>query len=370
MQQFSNNYSAPKAGQPSRGINVPFVNLTKSRGTGIPFVDFDANNPKPAPAPVGLTTNDINWNQVFGTPAPAPTTTSDGNYYDGGGGGGYSAPAAPTSDPNAVAYWNAQQAVLQGQLGQLDPSEQIGMGNLQRSYNDANSNLGLQFGRAERDYNTGVTDTQQGYSQARDAAASNARARLSSLQRLLGIAGSGNSSASMDAVPYSVAREGTEQLAPVQQTYGRNRRNQDVAFGDTKQDYTRGQGELATQLGQGQNSLKQSIATQRATLLDQIMNAGTQAGIAGGQNYAQAQTAQGPLQTQINDLLAQITQLGKTYENPNMSTNNVAYAAPQMGTYLPGAAGGVIDNRPGADNIDPTFLSLLTGRRAEDEQLI
>lgn len=45
-----NNYTF---GQPAQGrntgINIPFVNLTKHRGTGIPFVDFDFNNPKPNP---------------------------------------------------------------------------------------------------------------------------------------------------------------------------------------------------------------------------------------------------------------------------------------------------------------------------------
>lgn len=263
-------------------------------------------------------------------PAPAPQNTGDGGVVNSG----YSAPV--------VNPYQAQIDALNAQLGTLDTQQGIGESNINNSYNQSLQALYDQFGRAQRDYQTGVSDTEHGYTAARNAAQINAHNKLSALQRLLGLNGAGNSSASQDAVPLAVAQESSQAIAPVQNTYAVNRRNQDTAFGDTTVDKQTKEAQLAQAKFQQQQALHQNIAQTRADLLSKITNAG-------GADYG----------AQVASLLQQVAQLGNQYQNAVPTAAPVAYKAPDLMQYLLGQTGDIQQSNVGGDSVNPLFVPLL-----------
>lgn len=288
----------------------------------------------------------------------APSTTTTTSY------------SQPVGDPNLVAQYADTVRQLQGQVGQLDTTQNVGLGNLTNNYNNSVNRLNEQWGVAQRDYNTGKQDTERGYQSARNSAATNARNKLSALQRLLGVNGAGSSSAAQEAVPLAVAQNATQEIAPVQSTYATNRRNQDTNLEDTQRNYQNNQADLSHQLFAQEQALRQSIAQTRASLLSQIRQAQIQQAVAGGSNYASAAAAQGGIANQVNSLLAQIAQLGNQWQNPVVRTGDIKYAAPDLGQYLLGETAGIAQpGVPGSDSVNPLFVPLL-GQKDEEQNLV
>lgn len=315
--------------------------------------------------------------QDYGRLAPGSsiygaTLISDPNPGGGSTTGGSSTGGSsqPVGDPNLVAQYADTVRKLQGQVGQLDATQNVGLSNLQNNYTNSSNRLNEQWGVAQRDYNTGKQDTERGYQSARNSAATNARNKLSALQRLLGVNGAGNSSAAQEAVPLAVAQNATQEIAPVQSTYATNRRNQDTNLQDTERNYKNNQADLQHQLFAQQQALRQSIAQTRASLLSQIYQAQIQQAVAGGADYASAAAAQGGITNQVNSLLAQITQLGNQWQNPVVSTGDVKYTAPDLGQYLLGETAGIAQpGVPGSDSVNPLFVPLL-GQKDEEQNLV
>jgi hypothetical protein len=279
-----------------------------------------------------------------------------------------SAPAA--GDPNTAAYYDDTARQLQGQMGQLDPQQAIGLQNIANSYNLQGNRLDQQKAAAQRDYNTGVQQNTQSYLNNRNGIMSNTSANANALQRLLGINGSGNSSAAYEQAPYAAALQGSTQLNGAQTTFGNNQSSLDTNWQDTQRGYGNAFEDLNNQKYQQENSLRASIAQARAGLLDKIAQASTNAGLARGQNYAQAAAGRAPYQSQIDSLLSQITQLGSQYSNPVMRTADVAYQAPNLGNYfLNGGQAQAAQSQQAqggaAADISPTFLGLLSGQQRD-----
>lgn len=324
--------------------NLPFYNAVVENSQQQPA--------SPAPAPLGFPT--------WGTGTAGTTNT---NTYD--------AAAAQQAQQTAaaLAILNDQQRVINEQIGRLDPTLNVGLGNINNSYTNSLNRLDQQKAVANRDYDTGTQDTIKGYQSSRNQVATNVRGRENALQRLLGLAGSGNSSAAQDAVPYAATLEGTQQLAPVQQTYGINRRNLDTNWEDTLRNYQNSQQDLAAQKFQQEQSLRSSIAQTRADLLSKLSTLGVQRAQAQGGDVNAAIAAQGGTQAEINNLLNQIVNLGNQYANPVLRTADLAFQAPELGKYNLGPQGEIATSAPGSDNIDPTFLPVLNEKDKQQSLL-
>lgn len=274
---------------------------------------------------------------------------------------------------NETAYWDDQANMVNRQMGMLDPQLNVGLGNINNSYNLSANRLGEQFGMARRDYNTGVQDTTRSMLNTRNNIATNTRNRMNALQRLLGISGSGNSSAAQEAAPYAALREGTQNLQGAQQTYGTNRRRQDTQWGDTERNYRTSQEDLDRQKYGQENSLRGSIAQTRAGLLDKLASVGVNRRLAEGATYQQAAAARAPYESQITSLLQQIAQLGSQFANPVLRTGAVSYTAPSLDQYAlrAGRTGGIATDVPAvADEVDPALLPILARERDQYGNLI
>lgn len=310
------------------------------------------------------------------TPIKNATPGGGGNNNNNNNNNNWSPNVVPTVDPyaaqqaaqksDALAFLNQQQKLINQQIARLDPTYEQGLENIGNSYNQSYNRLNDQKAVANRDYNTGTADTIQGYQSSRNQVASNMRSRENALQRLLGLAGSGNSSAAFDAVPYAATLEGTQQLAPVQTTYARNRRGLDTSWEDTLRDYGYGVTDLANQKVSQTNALKSSIAQARADLLDKLIGIKAQEGQANGTGAASILASQAGLEAQVKNILDSMAGLGNQYKNGVKINKNVRFSAPELGKYNLGPQGEIATSSPGADNIDPTFLPVLQDKREQD----
>lgn len=268
-------------------------------------------------------------------------------------------------DAATAGYYDDQTRALEGQLGRLDGQLATGLGNITSSYNKGLNRLDQQRAVAERDYGTNKKQNVTGYLDNRNGIMQNTRSQSNALQRLLGLSGSGYSSAALEAAPYAAALQGSQSLNKAQGTYRDNESALATAWDDTMRSYDNSREDLKDQKYQQENSLRASIAQTRAGLLDQISQGKIQAGMARGQDYASAAAGRGDYQRQIDSLLDQITGLGKLYSSPVLRAGNISYSAPDQGQFTLDKFAAPTNLSGGASDLSPTFLGLLTGRRDE-----
>lgn len=308
-------------------------------------------------------------NSMFIEDIPHQPATDLVNQYSGGQTLGTSTTSSPYSSQtnSLLAQLANQESLLNAQLPLLDTQRGVGYGNIDNSYNQSVNRLGEQRGIAERDYNTGVEDTTRGYQSQRGQVASDTRSRLNSLQQLLGIAGSGNSSASQFAAPYAATREGTQRLQPVQDAYYTNRRDLDTSWEDTQRNYGNTMEDLNNQkYAQGQ-TLESTIANQRANILAQLADIGVQRATAGGGGVTDALAQQAGRQAEIQSLLSLVAGLGGQFSNAVAPKQNIAFNAPELADYMPGQQSSIGTNIPGGGDVDQLLLPILA--RKEEERL-
>ena len=282
------------------------------------------------------------WAQNPAQPAAAPEV---------GTGTGPTLPITPAVNPNAGLI-----SSLNGQLGQLDNQQSIGLGNIDHSYGQAGVRLDDQRNLAERNYNTGAQQNTQSYANNRSGIYNNVHSQANALQRLLGLNGAGNSSAAYEQAPYAAALQGSNQLGQAQQTFGDNQTSLDTNWQDTLRGYGHSKEDLNNQKNNQGNALRASIAQTRASLLDRLQQ-------------AQGNTSQQPA---INDLLTQITNLGQQYSNPNIAASDINTAAPTLKNYFlnSGQAAAPVAQGGPASDVNPSFLGLLGGQRDQFGNII
>lgn len=249
-------------------------------------------------------------------------------------------------DPQAAAYYGDQIDRINNQLGTLNPQLQAGKQNVQNTYNDQNNQLSLTEGQGTRDYNTNRANTITDEQTAKGNIDTGVRQNNTALLRLLGSAGSGDSSAAQILAPYAAARAGSVQRGQVQTTYGRNLQGLDTNYGDFQQNIGISRADLAKQRDDQLNTLTSGIDQTRAKLLDTLAGLVTQQGQAGGKTYTDAYAGAQPYVSQADSLIRGLVDLSKQYQNPALAAKPVAYNAPSLDAYnfdntgAPAAGGG------------------------------
>jgi hypothetical protein len=282
--------------------------------------------------------------------------------------GGYAEQEAQAK-ASLLAQLANQENDIEAQLGRLGKTRNVGFGNINSAYNQALNRLNEQKAVANRDYQTNTQDTVKGFLGARNDVASQTRARLDAIRQLLGASGSGASSASQYAAPYAAVREGTQRLAPVQGTYATNRRNLDVALGDTMRQYGNEQEDLGQQRYQQRQQLLSGVKQTRADLLEKLNQIGVARAEAQGGNIEDVLAQQGGRRQAINRLLDEILGLGRQFDNPVLRANNINFATPDLGAYDFDEMGEIATDVPGAEDFDPFLAPILSGRDEEDQLL-
>jgi hypothetical protein len=326
-----------------------------------------------------------NWGNTAGQAAPAqydgamyydtstnqPQIYQDGQWGSAGSGqvlgsstgGTTSAPSTGTSDVYAMLDQSSKN--VNEQLGRLDNQRSIGYGNIDSNYNSAYNRLLDSKGIADRNFGISKDQTTQDNVLARNNIDSRVRSRSTGLQRLLGNAGSGNSSAALYAAPRAAALEGTQLRQGVDRTYGRNMASIDMSQGDYQRQYNNSLTDLGNQRDQKRNEFSSGIEQTRASLLDQLANIGVQRAQAGGQTYQQAQSARAPYDSQITSLMQAIDNYGKI--NPVMQAQVPNFAAPNLAQYntTQMATPQMVNQNPGTADIASPYWSLLNDRQKQ-----
>lgn len=241
--------------------------------------------------------------------------------------------SSSAANPDAVTYYNDQIGQLNNQIAQLDPQLQVGEGNINNAFDQQNKQLALNESQAQRDYNTNRTNTLTDRQTAVNSANTSVRDNLGALLRMLGIAGSGNSSASSVLAPYAAARQGNQQVGQINQTAERNLSALDTNWGDYEQNLGISRADLANQRANQLNSLQAGINQTRAQLLDTLAGLITAKGQAGGQSYTAASAAGQPYVSKANSLMGTIADLSRQAENPVLQAAPVAYTPPALSSY-------------------------------------
>lgn len=309
-------------------------------------------------------------NSFVPAPAPPPVQTTWTNQY-GSFGSAAAAAAAARQGADTQAFYDSQIGSINNQMGQLDGQQNVGLSNIANSTQSALNTLNTQKGIGERNKNNQTETNTTNYSRNRSSIQSQTGARANALQRLLGINGAGNSSAAYEQVPFAAAKEGNIQLGDAQNAYATNQKGIDTAWQDLMDQYNTETGNVNQKRYGLENSLKQSIAQTRQSLLNKLYEAQTNRSLAGGSSYQQAIAGQAGLLSQINDLGGQITNLGNQYANPVIATNGINYKAPTLAEYLMKNRG-AIQQSGGASQqgFDGTFNPLFNQQRDEFGNLI
>lgn len=293
--------------------------------------------------------------------AAAPVTTSGGSYASGGGSGGsgggtaVAPPPVLTMDPEAAQMYADEMTKAQNQINGLGGLQDSYMGNIGNSYNNSLKDTNDQFAIAERNYNDGRSNTIADNELAKSNIDRNVATNQNSLARLLGIAGSGNSSAARYAALLA-ARQGTNQRSEVQKNYSRNLQGMDTAFGDTRAVRDKNVLRLGEDKFAKEQALKKSINDNKSSLLQTLATLGIQKGQALGKTYSQARSAADPYSAQIRNIQAANQGLARDYQNPLFNTAGVAFAAPQLASYNSDNAGIRFDGQTAAtEQVAPAY---------------
>jgi len=312
----------------------------------------------------GLTQRVNNSGQVPQYRNDASTTQQQsGAYTDGGAAQRQADLRQQYGDPS---QYDAEIGQYQNQIGGLGAQQQVGEQNVNDQYNKAAQGYYDNKARDETSYNRDVQQNVRSYTNNRTKTMNSVRSNANALQRLLGMNGAGNSSAALEQAPYAAGLQGSQDLAGAQETYGMNGQRLSDEWTDRQKKYKDGFDDLENQKWQAMNGEKSKTAQARAGLLDKIANASVKRNLANGQTGAQAQAGRNQYQPEIESLLQQITQLGRTNANPVLQAQAVAPRDFTLSDYAQGRRTAIDSPElAGGGEINPVFASLFNNRRDE-----
>ena len=251
------------------------------------------------------------------------------------------------------------------QLGRIPGQLDTGLGNIQSTYDAANISLGNDLEAATGQYNTSKTQTGQDYTNSRAGIRQNAGQQQTALQRLLGAAGAGRSSAAQTLAPFAVGREAASRFGEVQDAFGRNQGALDTNFATTQTQFDDAEEDLNTQKTNQENTLRTGLDNAEIGLYDQLTGLGLQKNQLQGGGLADVQNTVTPYQTAVQKLLDQIDGYGKLAVN---TPDQLTYAAPDLEQYdYSRFSRPELQAGNGAQDYVSPFVSLL--QQGEEEQL-
>lgn len=262
------------------------------------------------------------YNNNQATNSPAATGT----------GGGTSS----TTNPAAAALYDQQAKAYEDQIAQLDPALGQTMADIGSGYNKSVNTQKQAFSDATQSYNTTKTNDTANEQTTQQGIREQTRQQGDALQRLLGLAGSGNSSAATVAAPYYVGQNGAASARGAQTTFGQNQQALDTSFNKATRDNNTALDDLAQQEFSAQQSAKGANASAKVGLLDQIIAAVGNSGSAQGLSSADVTAKLQPfIDARAQAVRDSAGSTGK-YAAPVYQTNPNIYTPPTISSYAAG----------------------------------
>lgn len=270
----------------------------------------------------GQTTKD----QIQNDPKPVDPTS----IYTSGSSGRNSYGLYGQYTPDQVNALNSQLSQTDRLLASLGVARDSGLANINNEY-------GKSVGRAQegqaqfnRDLNVRRQDNQTNKTNSLNRINTDAENKFNSVMRMLGIKGSGVSSAAQMVAPHLVAQNASNQRADQFDTFGRNQRSIDTAATDSELKYKNLFEDLLGQRNTNENDFRQKMVNQENELY------GTRANIQAKLAAANGGSAAGAFEDYGNRLAAnQITldDLIRASVAPQYNVKAVDTQAPNLDQY-------------------------------------
>jgi hypothetical protein len=244
-------------------------------------------------------------------------------------GGGY---AAPAYNPADIAYLDDQSNQLNRQKQSAESALSNGLLSLGDSYNQELGKANTNQSRALQDLGLQREDTTRSKDQALGRVDTNSRTLANSLRARIGLESGANSSAYQLAAPSAVAREGSTQRTGVQDSYGTNFRNLDLAESRTKDDYSNLMKDLLSQKNQRESDFRQGILGQENQIDQSLGQVASQRAQALGGSGADVRAALAPYSGAIAGRQSAIDNLFNQFRTP-FNVAPVTAQTPQLQDY-------------------------------------
>lgn len=344
-------------------LNLPELGISEALGYG---------TSRPSNNIVGSYGNPVGGNTtVLGSQTRAPQTgfnaTEDpySSLYNGSavGGGGGSAPAYNSQD---LAYLDDQKGLYERLLASTGTALSSGLSKLDQSKIAAENQANTQYGRQKGRLDTQRFDTQVEKEGALGQVDNNARTLYSNLRRVLGIASGSGSSAYKFAAPQAVARDASTKRGSVMSTFGKNERNLDTAFDETRIDYEDLLANIAQQRRDKEAELRQGILGQEQSLQNTLADlAGERSNLLGG-DYGAARVAQQPYRDRYNSIQTELDGLPSRFASA-ITPRDVKTVDPTLDKYTVDRSAVNANNQTGQSQYAP-YSNFLNRYRADDEE--
>lgn len=271
------------------------------------------------------------------------TRISDPNPPASSGAGSSSSSSGASStgtiDPSVAALLGGEIGNVNTQIGGLGGQLSTDLANNTNQYNSQLNSENQAWQNAQDANTTQSNRTVQNELTAKGTIANNVRNSTRALQTLLGLAGSGSSSASEEAAPFAASQAGDQQQQGVQQTYGENLQDLATALNTSKQQHNSNLDSLSTQKFQADQKANSDINSTKQSLLSTLAQLTSQQADAKGLSVGQAQAMTAPFLAQINQLLGQQGQYNSAYPSSIAVAAPTSYAPPSLGSYNFGSIG-------------------------------
>lgn len=290
------------------------------------FNYFNGNTP--------ITVQQFNGATGQNVSAAATSAPAKSNAAPNGGAAGTAGATSSNFNASLASSYALQAQQAQDQLND-SPG---GLNNALASINDAATTATNAQNQAEQnaedDYKTSVTNDNINEGMTADQIASSTRNNGNAMQRLLGLAGSGDSSASEIAAPYLVNQQGAQAGNQADTTFGENQQALDTSIARQRQANTTDLAGISqAQVAQSQQA-RGTYNAQQAQDIGNLISSLGNSGYYGGAGFAPGQ------QTSLSAQLASATAAGNgyalTYAAPVQPTAPTTYTAPALASFASG----------------------------------
>lgn len=280
-----------------------------------------------------------------------------GAYTEGNAGSGASA-----AD---LAYYDDQESLLRSLLNTTQTRLGQGLTALGDDYGRESGRLNEDRARTARDFGIKTEDTTRAKDSAIGRVDTNARTLANSLRQRIGLASGSGSSAYQVTAPGAVARDASINRQGVQEDFGANFRNLDIAKKDSDTQYGRTLEDLARQKAEKESGLREGILGQEQSIYGQLADIARNRAAAAGGGIAQARAASAPYQGQYAERQSQIDGLFNQFRTP-YNVKPVEVQQPTLNDYTVDRAA-IGGGRAQTDTYSP-YSNLLRKMTEEDEQ--
>lgn len=257
-------------------------------------------------------------------------TTSTFRTGTGSGGGGTTAPAY---DPTEMLFLDTQLGTILDRIGRLPGQKKTAKTNLDESLLTGQAAIDTDRANAKGAYDSNVLTSSQDYTNSRAGIRQESGNLFNSLQRLLGAAGAGRSSAANVLAPFAVGKEAASRFGQTQDAFGKNMSALDNSWAMTDADLTKARTELDDDWRNKDRELGIKFADAETGLINQKTDLELNKAQLQGGGIGSIQSILDNSTSSIKSLLDTIDSLSANYTSPSLKTTRTAFKAPELSKY-------------------------------------